>query len=407
MQTTTMSTDNAATEAGAVGAGQAWRIVTVRELTVKLKDRTFLITTGVTLVVIIAAVVFQAVMASHTSSKTIATTQAGTQLVKVADSMADHAGESISFDTAVKSSPAQVKRAVEDGQADAGLIPRAGGWRLVAKDSKDSGISTWLGMSVQQQAMQRNAEQAGTTLQALQRGAQLPYEILDPAATDHDTARIIGLAFGFLFYMASLIFGLTIANSVIEEKQNRIVEILAAAIPVRQLLIGKVLGNSVLAVAQLVFFAAAGLVAIVATGDTSLLSNITGGIVWFIVFYLVGFVTLACVWAVAGALATRSEDVQSTSTPISMVIVAVFIAGISVQGTAQVVLSYVPLFSTITMPIRLVAGTAHWWEPLVSLVIAVAAAYGIIRVADAMYRYSLMQTGRKLGYREVLHAARR
>ncbi len=407
MQTVTTSTGPETTPgADGVGADQAWRIVTARELSVKLKDRTFLITTAVTLVIIIAAVIFQAVMASHTSSKTIATTQAGTQLVALADTMAGHADESVSFEPVTKSSAAQVKQAVKDGRADAGLVPRDGGWRLLAKDSKDSAVSTWLGLSVQQHAMQRNAEQAGTTLQALQRGAQLPYDILDPDATDHSTARIVGLAFGFLFYVASLIFGLTIANSVIEEKQNRIVEILAAAIPVRQLLIGKVLGNSVLAVAQLVFFAAAGLVAIFATGDTSLLSNITGGIVWFIIFYLVGFVTLACVWAVAGALATRSEDVQSTSTPISMVIIAVFIAGISVQGTAQVVLSYVPLFSTIAMPIRLVAGTAQWWEPLVSLALAIATAYGIIRLADAMYRYSLMQTGRKLGYREVLRAAR-
>lgn len=398
---TATTTTEPAQQRGAVG--NAWRIVTSREITVKLKDRTFLITTAVTLIVIIAAVVFQAIMASHESTKSIATTQAGSQIVKTAGTIADR-GDGPSFDTAVKSSAAQVEKAVKDGKADAGLVPQGDGWRLLGNDSKDTDISTWIGLSVQQSAMQRNAEKAGTTLQELQRGSQLPYVLLDPDATDHGTAKVIGVAFGFLFYMGSLIFGLTIANSVIEEKQNRIVEILASAIPLRQLLIGKIAGNSVLAIAQLIIFSVVGIVGLFVTDNTSMLSHVTGGIVWFIIFYLVGFTTLACVWAVAGALATRSEDIQSTSTPISMVIIAVFIAGISVEGTAQVILSYLPLFSTITMPIRLVSGTAQWWEPLVALAIAVAAAYGIIRVADSMYRHSLMQTGRKLSYREAFRA---
>ncbi len=400
---TPIATTHSGSEQERSAAGNAWRIVTSREITVKLKDRTFLITTAVTLIVIIGAVAFQAIMASHENTKSIATTQAGSQIVKTAGTLADH-GDGPTLKASVKSSAAQVEKAVKAGDADAGLVPQGDGWRLVGNDSKDTQISTWLGLSVQQQVMQHNAKKAGTSLQALQRGSHLPYTLLDPNATDHGTAKVIGVAFGFLFYMGSLIFGLTIANSVIEEKQNRIVEIIAGAIPLRQLLIGKVVGNSILAIAQMIFFALVGVVGLFVTGNTSMLSSISGGIVWFIVFYLVGFTTLACVWAVAGALATRSEDIQSTSTPISMIIVAVFIAGITVEGTAQVVLSYLPLFSTITMPIRLLSGTAQWWEPLVALAIAVAAAYGIIRVADSMYRHSLMQTGRKLGYREAFRA---
>jgi len=65
----------------------------------------------------------------------------------------------------------------------------------------------------------------------------------------------------------------------------------------------------------------------------------------------------------------------------------------------------VPLFSTIAMPIRVLSGSASWWEPLISLVVAIAAGYGIIRLADLMYRRSLMQTGRKLSYRDALRTA--
>ncbi|TWP38172.1 ABC transporter permease [Leekyejoonella antrihumi] len=387
-------------------AHHAWRTVTEREISVKLKDRTFLITTVVTLAIIIGAVAFQTVMAAHAGKKTVATSGPGTQIVRLADTLAHQGGrDGVSLKSRVLSSTSAVRSAVQSGKVDAGLVPAGDGWRLIGKDSKDDVISTWLGVAVQQATMQKNAVAAGTSLPALQKGTALPYDLIDPRATSTGLAKGVGYAFGFLFYLASLLFGLAIANSVIEEKQNRIVEILASAISLRQLLIGKVLGNSLLAIAQLVIFAAAALIALLATGNSSALAGISGGISWFIVFYLVGFITLACVWAVAGALATRSEDLQATSTPISVVIIAVFIAGISVSGTAQVVLSYLPLFSTIAMPIRVVAGTATWWEPLVSLVLALAAGYGIIRVADAMYRRSLMQTGRKLSYRDALRTA--
>ena len=70
---------------------------------------------------------------------------------------------------------------------------------------------------------------------------------------------VMGLVFAFLFYLAAILFGMAIANSVLEEKQNRVVEILATAVPVRQLLHGKVLGNSLLAFAQIGLYAAVGL----------------------------------------------------------------------------------------------------------------------------------------------------
>lgn len=82
--------------------------------------------------------------------------------------------------------------------------------------------------------------------------------------------------FAFLFYLSSILFGMSIAQSVVEEKQNRIVEILASAIPVRQLLIGKVAGNTVLAFAQLTLFVVAGLIGLAATGRAGQVGQIAG-----------------------------------------------------------------------------------------------------------------------------------
>ena len=79
-------------------------------------------------------------------------------------------------------------------------------------------------------------------------------------ADDEGVQVIAGFVFVFLFYMAAILFGYAIANSVVEEKQSRIVEILAAAIPLRQLLVGKVVGATALALGQMVIFVAIGLI---------------------------------------------------------------------------------------------------------------------------------------------------
>lgn len=93
--------------------------------------------------------------------------------------------------------------------------------------------------------------------------------------------------------------------------QSRIVEILAAAIPLRQLLVGKVVGATVLAPGQMVIFVAIGLSGLSVTDYATLLPALAGAAAWYLVLLVIGFVALACLFAVAGALATRAEDVQT------------------------------------------------------------------------------------------------
>ena len=114
---------------------------------------------------------------------------------------------------------------------------------------------------------------------------------------------------------------------------------------------------------------------------------------------IAGFVALACMWAVAGALASRSEDLQSTTTPLTMILVMAFVVGLSVQGAAKAVASFVPILSAITMPGRVVTGEASWWEPVVALVLTLAFAAATILVGERIYRRSLLQTRGRVSLR--------
>ncbi|MFC6712341.1 ABC transporter permease [Branchiibius cervicis] len=384
---------------------QLWRIVAAREMSVKLKDRNFIVSTVVVLALILGTLAVQGYLASRPQTTNVAVlSSSATTVTQQAEKAAHEAGsDKVTFKTSTYADQAAAERAVTDGKADVALLPTSdGGWRLVGKSSKDSAAQTWIPQAVQQDALQRNAAAAGVSLDQLAKGSTVRYDLLQSGDDQQSTGKIIGLVFGFLFYIAALLFGMSIASSVIEEKQNRIVEILASAIPLRQLLIGKVVGNTVLALAQVAIFALAGIIGLVATGRRDLLSQVSSGIFWFVLFFVVGFVTFAAVWAVAGALATRNEDLQSTSTPLTMLVVIVFIVGITGKGLFLTIASYVPLFSTIAMPVRVVSGDAAWWEPVVALLIGLAAAYYIVRIAERLYRRSLLQTGHRLSYREAL-----
>ncbi|WP_433684554.1 ABC transporter permease [Nocardia sp. CA-119907] len=381
-----------------------WRIVTEREVMVKLRDRSFLISTVITIVAIVASLAITGYVSSRTDKVDVAITGTGAeQIVATANGLVESADKRVTFTARPQADVAAVERQVRDDAVDVGLVPAAGGgWRLVGKAGKDDNAATYVTAAVRQITVQRNAAAAGTSMEALSQGGAVAYDLLEPSAVDPGLARAVSFVFAFLFYMASFLFGMSIAQSVVEEKQNRIVEILASAIPLRQLLIGKVIGNTLMAFGQLALFVSAGLIGLAFTGKGDQVSEIAGAAGWFIVFFVVGFLALASLWAVAGSLATRAEDIQSTATPLSLLIVGVLFAGIFLSGTARVVASYVPVVSIVAMPGRLAEGTASWWEPLIALALMAAATYGIVVIAEKIYRRSLMQTQGRLTIRQAL-----
>ncbi len=209
----------------------------------------------------------------------------------------------------------------------------------------------------------------------------------------------------FLFYFAALIFGMQLASSVIEEKQSRIVEIIAAAIPLRHLLAGKILGNTVLALLQVLVYVGVGLAGMAFTPYKNFVPTISGPVAWFVAFFVAGFIALSCLWAIAGALASRSEDLQATSTPLTMVIMVVFFAGLFLDGRSQVIGSFVPPLSAVVMPKRILAGGVAWWEPLLALGLLAAFAAVTVWIGERLYRRALLQTGGRVSLRQAWSAA--
>ncbi|MEO7132560.1 MAG: ABC transporter permease [Dermatophilaceae bacterium] len=380
-----------------------WLLVATREIIVRVTNKTFIVSTIVTLLLMAGFAGFSAWQSQRASSYTVAVTSTAAQeLVTRAGTAAHAADDKVTIAAETLADDAAAQKATKDGDVDAWLHEAPTGWVLSSTDDVDSSLSVAVQDQVRLGALTRNAAEVGTSITALEKGTALTTDRLDGTDSNRTSVQVATFAFAILFYLAAMMFGQQIAASVVEEKQSRLVEIIATAIPLRQLLAGKVLGTTVIALGQVVLFSAVGLAALTFTDISSTLPSLSGSVLWFVVFFAVGFFALACLFAVGGALASRTEDLQSTTGPVTIVLILVYVISFSLSGTAQVIASYVPIVSVISMPARVLSGDAMWWEPIVALLIMLAFAAVVVRIAEKVYRRSLMQTRGKLSWKQAL-----
>ncbi len=347
-------------------------LVAEREIMAKLRSRAFVIATGILLLIALAGVLLGGFMSKAPSADAIAVTP---ETAAVIDGMPGLEAHEVP-------DRAAAEELVSNDEVEAALVPGdpAGfGYVVLAQESAPSGLMMMLSQSP-------------------------TVEVLQPADTDPLLRYLVALGFGLVFLIAASTFGGTIAQSVVEEKQTRVVELLISAIPTRALLAGKVLGNTVLAMGQIIALAVIAIVGLIVTGQEDVLSGIGAPILWFAVFFLFGFVLLASLYAAAAAMVSRQEDIGSTTMPLMMLVMAPYFLVIFFNDNPLVltIMSYVPFSAPVAMPVRMFVGEAQWWEGALSLVILVASCVAAIVVAAKIYENSLLRMGSRVKLAEAL-----
>ena len=217
------------------------------------------------------------------------------------------------------------------------------------------------------------------------------------SALDNPMARMwIGMGFGVLFFSALMMSVQRLAQSIVEEKASRIVELLVSTVTPSTILAGKIIAGTILAVGQLLVIAVALIGALAASGSGELAMQILPAAGWFILFTLLGYMVYAAMYAAVSATLSRPEDVASATAPIVYLMMVPYI-GPFLGASNEVLmtwLSYIPISSPVAMPVRIFFGDAQWWEPLVSLVILVATAWMLTMLAGRIYRNSILRSGR-------------
>ena len=347
-------------------------LVAERELSTKLRSKAYLISTAILLLLALAGVIWAGIASAAPSTTPIAATSSASAALDGAEG----------FEVTEVADRTAAKELVAAGEVDAALID---------DESSPTGIVIIADESAPQDLI-------------MMLSVTPSVELLNPDVADGALRYILGLGFGLVFMMAAITFGSPIATSVVEEKQTRVIEILLSAIPARVLLAGKVIGNTILAISQILLLAVIGSIGLMATGQTEILRGIGGPIAWFALFFFFGFILLAAMFAAAGALVSRQEDVGATMTPVMYLTMIPYFLVIFFGDNPVVmtVLSYVPFSAPVGMPIRLFFNEAAWWEPLAALALLLAACVVVIMLGAKIYENSLLKMGARVKLREAL-----
>jgi len=378
---------------GAAKHDSVWKLVAQREMRVRTRSKVFWVSTAAMVVLIVGGVLAAHFLTGGPTTYRIAVTSAaGADIVRAADGVSSDT----TFSSELVASVADAQSAVTAGDVDAAMISEPDGravWTLRSEGTPDAALEGSLAGVVQAGAIAGNAQLLGVDPAAVTNGAQLSVQSLGNSSSDAAFQWGITFAFGLLFFLSCQLFGSTIANGVAEEKESRVVEVLLAAIPTRSLLIGKIVGNALLGIGQMALFAIAALAAATVVGDIPHLDQITESVGWFLLYYVIGFGTVCCMFAGLGALASRTQDLQAATAPVQLIITATYLVSIIGKGTVLTIASFVPVASTVTMPARIFAGTAAWWEVAISLALSIGFAVLAVQVAARAYRFAVLRTG--------------
>jgi ABC-2 type transport system permease protein len=385
-----------------------WRVVAEREVTTQLKSRAFQITAAILVLSIVGMIVLSSLLQGREQTREVAVVDdVAAAAVGQAASIADDLDGDLTVEATTYDDAAAAETAVREGDVDAVLLPEAqGGYELLGDDGVDATLAQAVTSALTSQVTAANAAELDVDLEALGDGAQVQQRLLDPGSDDAGLRQVASFVFVLLFYLTALTFGMTIAGSVTQEKESRVVEILAAAVPIRALLWGKIIGTSVLAIGQTVVLAAVGVVALAVTGNTDWLGVVGPAIAWYVAFFVLGFVALASVWSVAGSLASRQQDLGGTTAPLQIILFAPYIVAVTAGEGVRTVVSMLPIVSTMLMPARLAEGDVPLWQLGVAVATTTVAAVLLVRVGARIYEQTLLRTGNRIGFGAALRSAR-
>lgn len=196
-------------------------------------------------------------------------------------------------------------------------------------------------------------------------------------ASHERMALVYALVFGI--YIITLTFGSMVANSVIEEKSNRIMETLITMAKPMELFFGKVLGICAVGLTQIAVILGSGLIMLKTSGTSlEVLSslNLNASIIFaFVAYFLLGYLTFSMLYAAVASLATSSQDVNSSMGAITLVFVGVFLLAMNcmfnIESTLAKVFSYIPFASPLIMFERIVLSKVTFMEILITTIINV------------------------------------
>lgn len=241
----------------------------------------------------------------------------------------------------------------------------------------------------------------------------LKYEVKDNSSIEKSGYGRQALSFiiAFILYLSLLFNGNLLMQSVIEEKNSRIVEVLLSSIESKELLLSKVLGTFAAAFFQLLVWLA-GIITTFSGAFIFIPEEIRIDLTYNIVFYFalnfaLGLFLFLTLFATVGSMFENAQETQSAIMPLLLLIIIPFFASISLlenpDNKIAMILSAVPIFSIIIMPVRLAIAAPEIWEIVISFIGNIIAAVIILWIGGKIYSFSILITGKKVNFNDIIN----
>ena len=238
------------------------------------------------------------------------------------------------------------------------------------------------------------------------------YKVSEKAAIEKAGGGNMALAFlfTFLLYFSLILIGTMMLRSVVEEKNNKIVEVLLSSVSSRELLTGKILGMSITSLIQMAIWLLP-VFLLISTTWFMLPPEITLSIgiahlIYFLFNFFIALVTFLGLYATVGSIFDNDQDAQSGQWPLLLLIMLPFFIAISMisnpESSIARIASFIPFASLIVMPARMTITEVPLWQIVLSSIINITVMISLFPVAGKIYRVGILSTGKKPKWSEVV-----
>lgn len=217
---------------------------------------------------------------------------------------------------------------------------------------------------------------------AVERGAsddQVQVALAADGARTQDvvTRQLLAAALGCGFLFAGLMVGQQLAVSIVEDKKLGVYDTLRQLMSLRSLTLGKLIANIAISVVQMILLLAA-LVLLRRALPSGLLESLgLSVLVAYVPMFVLGYLNVCLLWALIGLRSRNMDALRDASVPLNLGLMGIWFAAMYLQGTPQVILSYVPIVSSMVMPVRMVTGDVSTFSVVIAALLAVAGAIAL------------------------------
>jgi ABC-2 type transport system permease protein len=254
----------------------------------------------------------------------------------------------------------------------------------------------------------------------ISRPVKMEPQRITESGTERDSGSgfILVLIVGFLIYLMLVTYGQVILGAVVEEKETRIAEVLFSSVRSFTLMMGKLIGVSLVALTQygiwaiaFTLFALYGVSMLAANGIPVDLPQIPPSLViYFIIFFLLGYFIYATIYALVGAMVTTAQEGGQVALPVIFLLMIGFYLSFAVMRSPNSSFAFwasmIPFWSPITMMVRIVTQQPPLWEIALSIAIGITTALLLLWIAARVYRIGMLMYGKRASIPEVIRWVR-